>query len=95
MESAILTKILEMGSVVALLVYGYIQLKKDYSTNQNDYKEFVKHVMEENKAREISYKKRIDELNDCLNVVAEIRNDVKEIKQTILNIKENVDKKGE
>lgn len=89
MESAIISKILEMGSVVALLIYGYMQLKKEHSVNQTDYKDFVKNVMEQNKAREEAYKKRIDELNDKVNIVNEINTNLRELRikiETLINL---------
>lgn len=89
MESAIISKILEMGSVVALLIYGYMQLKKEHLVNQTDYKDFVKNVMEQNKAREEAYKKRINELNDKINVVNEINTNLRELRikiETLINL---------
>lgn len=94
METAIIGKILEMGAVVAILVYGYLQLKKDYTKVQEDYKIFVEKVMEENKNREDGYLRTINGLTDSLGVVNEINSTLEEVKIDITKLKEEAIREG-
>ncbi len=95
METAIIGKILEMGGVVAMLLYGYFQVKKDHAKTQKQYEDFIEYVMSENKNRENEYLKTIDKLSDSLSVVNKMSDTLDEVKSDITKLKEESIKRSE
>lgn len=103
MEAEILSKILESGAIVIILLLVLYHQRKDGIERDNKYNELINKVMSDNgdreskyeererqsAVREANYQKTIGELVEKFNLIEEVKETIESVQEDLNNLKDN------
>lgn len=83
MELTALAKLIDISISVGVLIFIYVQTRKDYARKNDELKQFTDRIMEENKEREKHYLSVIEELSEKFDIINEVKDNVDKLSKKV------------